>query len=684
MNPIIMTLILIVSFSGFFFFLNRKIQLILKLKPEVRWNVVGPRIKKVLTLGFFQNKMITGDPQAGFMHAVIFYGFVTLLIRKIQLLVIGYSEDFVYPGAIGGAYAWFKDFIEIAVVLAVGFALLRRLVLKPRRLEPNKEALVILSLIMGIMVTDFMYDGFKFALKATETGEFAKLAVQGLIHERHYAFVGSSIATALGGLSIGALRVGYHFFYWTQLAMVFSFLVYLPIGEHFHILSAFPALFFSHNAPLNKVPKVDLEALMEAMEDEDADEDVEPEVGIQNASQLLWKDGLDVFTCTECGRCKDSCPTFLTDKPLSLKWVNDDLKHHLMDVRIPIMQDKTDELPDLVGEIIKEDTLWACTTCGFCESACPLELEHLGKVYKMRQYKVMMDTEFPAELQDAFSNYESQSNPWGINSATRGDWAKDLEVPKVENKEQVAELDMVFYVGSAQSFDNHGQKAAKSFVKILEAAGIKYAILGAEEGSTGECVRRAGNEMLFQELATTLVETLNEYGVKKIVTCDPHAYNSLKNEYPEFDGHYDVIHHTELINDLLKDGRIQVTPEFEKVIYHEPCYLGRHNSVYDKPRQILDKLTKDRPMEFKLNREKAMCCGAGGGRMWMEETIGTRINVERVRQAVETDQPPKIIATACPYCTVMISDGVSDLGEEENIQTRDIAELVADALVVQV
>jgi Fe-S oxidoreductase len=562
--------------------------------------------------------------------------------------------------------------------------LIRRFIIKPRRLEPNKEAVIILCLIMGIMVTDFMYDGFKFALKAAESGDLLSQAVPGLVHERSFAFVGSFLAELVSGLSAGSLFFGYHFFYWLQLLMVFSFLVYLPMGEHFHILTVFPTLFFSNGAPLNTVPKVDLEALMEAMEDEDADEDAEPEVGIQNASQLLWKDGLDVFTCTECGRCKDSCPTFLTDKPLSLKWMNDSLKHHLMDVRIPLMEGKTEDLPDLIGDVIKEDTLWACTTCGFCESACPLELEHLNKIFKMRQYQVMMATEFPEELQDAFSNYESQSNPWGLNSATRGDWAKELEVPLIESREQVEELDMVFYVGSAQSFDNRNQKVAKAFVKILNEAGIKFAILGGDEGSTGECVRRAGNEMLFQELATTLVETLNEYGVTKIVTCDPHAFNSLKNEYPEFEGNYDVMHHTQLINDLLEKGSIKVNAEFEKVIFHEPCYLGRHNGIYEEPRQIIKRLTKDKPLEFEMNREKAMCCGAGGGRMWMEETIGTRINVERVRQALEAKQVPQIIATACPYCTVMISDGIADFNKEEEIKTRDIAELVAEALVIDV
>jgi Fe-S oxidoreductase len=509
-----------------------------------------------------------------------------------------------------------------------------------------------------------------------------------LVHERHDAFVGHAIATAIEGmeLNLTTLKAGFHGFYWIQILLVFSFLVYLPIGEHFHIITALPAVFLGRRPPLNQVPAVDLEAVMAAMDDESESKEgaEEPVVGITHAGHLLWKDALDAFTCTECGRCKDSCPTFLTDKPLSLKWVNDALKHHLVDQRQALIAKNHDSLPALVGEIIKPETLWACTTCGYCEVACPISLEHLGKFYKMRQYQVMMETEFPEELQDVFGNYESQGNPWGLNSATRGDWAKGMEVSKVAEVETPQELDFLFYVGSAQSFDNRNQKVAKAFTKILQAAGLRFAILGDEEGSTGECVRRAGNEMLFQELAQSLVETINGTQVNTIVTCDPHAYNSLKNEYPEFGGHWRVIHHTELISDLLQQGKIKVSPSFEKVIYHEPCYIARHNGIYDQPRQILKALSKDEPMEFPMNREKALCCGAGGARMWMEETIGSRINFTRVQQALDGPVQPNTIATACPYCTIMITDGVAHFDKEEAIQTKDIAELVAEALVTQV
>lgn len=681
MGWILFCLIFLTSISLFIYFSLIKLSVIRSLQPEVRWDNPVERIKKVVSMGFFQKRMIQGDFKAGVMHTIIFWGFNILLFRKLELFTIAFIEDFTYasilPGGISGAYALIKDLVEVGVVVAVGYAFYRRFVIKPKRFEPNKEAILVLSLIMTIMLTDFLYDGFKFA-HLTDNA-----AIQ---HERSFAIVGNLVAHAVSVLPYNIIELGYHGFYWIQIVVVLGFLVLLPLGEHFHIVTALPTLFFTHNSPLNKVPTVDLEALMEEDEDEDEDDESEPKVGIATAKDLIWKDGLDVFTCTECGRCKDSCPTFLTDKPLSLKWVNDSVKHHLLDVKDilakPEEEIEEDELPPLVGDIISEDTLWACTTCGYCESACPLELEHLGKFYKMRQHQVMMEGEVPDELQGAFDNYERASNPWGLNSDTRGDWAEDLDVPVVEDADQVAELDYLFYVGSAQSFDARNQKVAKAFVKILQNAGVKFAILGSEEGSTGECVRRAGNEMLFQELAGTLVETLNEYEVKNIVTCDPHAYNSLKNEYPEFDGNYNVIHHTQLIEQLLDDGRIKVTAEFERVIYHEPCYLGRHNNEYEAPRNILSKVTKDAPLEFDMNRDKAMCCGAGGGRMWMEETIGSRINVTRVDQAME--KAPKIIATACPYCTVMMTDGVAHHNKEEEIETRDIAELVADALVMDV
>ncbi len=668
MGPIAISLLMLASFAAFGFLVARKLAIVTHLQPDVRWDRPGSRLLSVLTNGFLQSRMIRRDWKPGVMHAVIFLGFMALLARKLQLIVIGYDEPFTIPGLAGGLFAAGKDVVELAVLAALAYAFWRRYVQKPARLEANREALLILSLITAIMITDLLFDGFRFLLFA---GSDAAIA-----HERAYAFAGRRVGDALSVLSPESLRAGYVLSYWTQLIVVFAFLVILPLGEHFHIVTALPALFFRRGRPANRVPSVDLEKMLS----DDADA-ADLRVGVRTAGDLTWKEGLDVFTCTECGRCKDACPTFLTGKPLSQKWVHDSLKHHLLEQRDHIVGRELadDALPPLAGGVISEDTLWACTTCGYCEAACPIELEHLPRFFRMRQHRVLMDGEFPHELKAVFAAYESQSNPWGLSADTRADWARDLNVPVVTDPGQVKELDYLYYVGSAESFDPRGQKVARAIVAILHAAGVKFAILGAAESSTGECVRRAGNEMLFQQLAATLVGTLNGLGVTRIVTGDPHAFNSLRNEYPEFGGRYEVIHHTQLIARLLTEGRIRVDAAFERVIYHEPCYLGRHNGEFEAPRAIIRRVSRDAPLEFDLSREKAMCCGAGGGRMWLEEKIGKRINITRVEQALP--HAPQVIATACPYCAVMMYDGVSALGKTDEIAVRDIAELVAASLL---
>jgi Fe-S oxidoreductase len=518
------------------------------------------------------------------------------------------------------------------------------------------------------MVTDFAFDAFRFA-------QFAN-TVPAIAHERAHAPIGGWLSTWVDSWSPGTLGTAAALAYWSQMITVCSFLVLLPLGEHFHIVTALPALYFRRGRPANTVPTVDLSPLMD-----DAADASELRVGARTAADLVWKDAFDAFTCTECGRCKDACPAFLTGKPLSMKWVNDSLKHHLLASRKALLDggEAREQLPALVGEVISEDTLWACTTCGYCEAACPIELELLPKFYRIRQHRVMMDGEFPAELKNVFDAYEVQSNPWGLPADTRGDWARGLDVPVITSAGQMAGLEWLFYVGSAESFDVRGQKIARAFVEILREAGVSFGILGAREPTTGECVRRVGNEMLFQQLAATCVETLNELGVKRIVTCDPHAYNSLRNEYPAFGGHWEVVHHTQLIAQLLAQDRIEVTRKFERLMLHDPCYLGRHNGEFEAPRSILRRVSRDTPLEFPLQREKAMCCGAGGGRMWMEEHIGRRINVTRVEQALPLE--PRVIATACPYCAVMVGDGLKAREVAEHLATQDVAELVAAALV---
>ncbi|MBK6472407.1 MAG: (Fe-S)-binding protein [Betaproteobacteria bacterium] len=665
MSPLGVSLLMLVALAGFGWGVWRKMAIVMALQPEVRWDMPWSRLRSVLVNGLLQQRMVQREWKPGLMHAVIFLGFMSLLLRKLQLIAIGYSESAAFAPWFGGPFAAFKDFVEVAVTLAVLYGFWRRFVLKPARLEPKREAVLVLSLILAIMLTDFAFDGFRFTLLAERHPDIA--------HERDWAFVGGAVAAAVQGLPTATLQAGYVLSYWAQLIVVFSFLVLLPLGEHFHIVTALPALFFRRGRPANRVPSVDIDKLMEATEEADM------KAGVATARDLQWIDAFDVFTCTECGRCKDACPTHLTGKPLSMKAVNDSLKHHLVEHRAALVGgDAKAELPALTGPVISEDTLWACTSCGYCEAACPIELEHLDRFFRMRQHQVMIAGEFPHELKKVFEAYESQGNPWGLDAGQRGDWAQGLNVPRVKGAEDMAALDLLFYVGSAMSYDPRGQKIARAFVTILQRAGVRFGILGPDEGSTGECVRRTGNEMLFQQLATALVGTLNERGVKRIVTCDPHALNSLRNEVPEFGGHYDVLHHTQLIHELLAQGRIQVNAALQRVVFHDPCYLGRHNGEFEAPRAVLARLCSDTPLEMALNREKAMCCGAGGGRMWMEETIGKRINILRVEQALEVQ--PQTIATACPYCAVMVGDGLGAVSGA-TATSRDIAELVAEALV---
>jgi len=668
LSPLGIIVLLLAALIAFAWLSARKLRIVTALQPEIRWDHPWDRLRTVVTNGLLQQRMIRREWKPGLMHTVIFLGFVSLLVRKLQLVAIGFDAEFALTGPLGDAFTACKDLVEVGVLLAVGYAFYRRLLLKPARLEPSREGLLVLGLIAVIMITDLAFDAFRFAQLAD--------SVPAIAHEQAHAPVGGRLASLVAHWTPRALAIAAAISYWTQMTMVCAFLVLMPLGEHFHIVTALPSLFFRRGRPANTVPTVDLSPLLDDLADAS-----ELKVGARSAADLVWKDALDAFTCTECGRCKDACPTFQTGKPLSMKGVNDSLKRHLLESRKAILAggEATASLPSIVGEVISEDTLWSCTTCGYCEAACPIELELLPKLYRLRQHRVLMEGEFPVELKNVFDAYEVQSNPWGLPADTRGDWARGLDVPLLRSREDMAQVEWLFYVGSAESFDQHGQKIARALVEILREAGVSFGILGALEPTTGECVRRAGNELLFQQLASTLVETLNGLGVQRVVTCDPHAFNSLRNEYPAFGGHWDVVHHTQLIARLLADRRMAVRPMYERVLLHDPCYLGRHNGEFDAPRAVLGRITQDSPLEFPLHREKSMCCGAGGARMWMEEHIGTRINVTRIEQGLPLR--PSVIATACPYCAVMLGDGIKAKEASDTVVIRDIAELVAAAMV---
>ena len=402
--------------------------------------------------------------------------------------------------------------------------------------------------------------------------------------------------------------------------------------------------------------------------------------GAGKITDLSWKDAVDYYSCTECGRCQDACPAWNTQKPLSPKKLIVDLKHTLMDHPAKTLSGKPEETPVIMSDAITQDVIWACTSCRACESECPVFIEHTDKIFEIRRNLVLMESKFPPELQTVFKNIENNFSPWAMSPEDRDKWSEGLSVKKMSAVSAAGEsVDYLFWVGCAGSFDDRSKKVSKALVNILNKAGVRFAILGNEEKCTGDPVRRMGNEYLAQMLIVENVQNLNKYNVKKVVTACPHCFNAIKNEWKDFGGNYEVIHHTQLISDLIRTGKIKpIKPVEKKMTYHDSCYLGRWNGEYNAPRAILNSVPGVKLIEMTKNSQKGMCCGAGGGRMWMEEHIGTRVNVTRTEQALETGSDT--VATNCAICTTMITDGLKKKDKAESIAVMDIAEIVDQSL----
>jgi len=456
--------------------------------------------------------------------------------------------------------------------------------------------------------------------------------------------------------------------------LVLLFLNLLPYGKHFHVITVFPNVFFRQLTPRGRLgPIADIDGKLER----------EETLGVKRVQDLSWKDALDSYTCTECGRCSDQCPATNTGKLLSPKHLVTALRDHLYGRQGALLArsnggkppDDTREL--LVPDTIKPEVLWACTTCAACEEECPVFITFIDKIVDQRRNLVMERGEFPAQLQTALRGLETVGNPYSYPNEQRAEWAAGLNVPLMAEK---SDVEYLYWVGCAASFDDRSRKIARALAQLLNTAGVSYAILGPEEMCNGDPARRAGNEYLFQMLARQNVETLNRYNVKKIVTACPHCYNTLKNEYPDFGGHYTVVHHSELLAELVRAGRIIPRQRLDAhIAYHDACYLGRHNEVYDPPRGVLGTIPGVRLVEAVASRDRGMCCGAGGAQMWKEEEAGhARVNHTRVRQlmaALPGSGDGRTIASACPFCKTMLSDGLADQGLTE-VRQFDIAELL--------
>jgi len=657
--------------GGFF---DRVRMMKLATGPEVpRTDKAGERLKYTLAEVFGHRKILR-EPYQGVAHLFIFWGFVALFFGTFMDFLQGdVFEPLLHVNVLSGGFYLFYSLVTdlggILVIVGVVMFLIRRYGNRPSWLDDKPEDRIILWLILVIAVTGFLIEGLRMQATELQPG-----------HPMHpyawYSFGGHLFALPFSGMSAKAVKAAHKFIWWLHLFIVLGFIIYVAYSKLLHIFTV-PVNIYMRNMTENPAPLKEMPPEMfETAET----------FGIHQLEEYSWKDLFDSEVCMRCGRCVAVCPSFLTDKPLLPRDVIQNLRQHLeakvklsldKNGKVQVIPDEEYEGPALIGEVIDKDTIWSCTTCMACIEACPAYISQFPKLVDLRRYLSMMESDFPTEVQDVFRGMENNSNPWNIGSHMRADWMKDLDVPLMSKK---GEAEYLFYVGCAGAFDDLNKKVAVALAKIFNAAGLDYAVLGTEEGCCGDSARKIGNEYLYQMLAMTNIEVFNGYKVKKIITLCPHGYNTLKYDYKELGGEYEVYHYTEILADLIKSGKITLKNPVEglgTMAYHDSCYLGRYNKIYEQPRNILNGLKSGSLVELPSHHEKSFCCGAGGGRMWMEETLGTRINQKRTQEAIDTGV--KTLCTACPFCYTMLTDGIKELGKTGEMQAFDIAQLVAKA-----
>lgn len=675
---------LAVSLYHFGTALEHKIRLLMLGKNEDRLDDPKKRLKMFWDYVLLQKKVLKA-PIYGAMHGIFFWGFLIITIETFNFIAQGFCQSFHLPLTGNPYFIGIVELVEVIVMAALGLAFYRRLVLKPKNLSLNKEGLLILSFISTLMISALLKDAFEIAMAKTPNTVFTIADAGNYFMPSFIGNILSSVVLALG-LNVDSLHIGHNVFWWIHVAIVLVFLVYIPSSKHSHLLAAMVNVFFGRTKPIGQLSYIDMDTEME--------KDT-PVFGVNSFENYTWRQLLDVYACTECGRCQVQCPAYFSGKPLNPKKIIIDLRHELYETGEKVLGDaekiKSEkgltqkeataealvaEEHTLIERVFEKEEIWACTTCLACVEACPVLIEHVDKIIDVRRHLVMMEADMSEQVVLTFNNIENQGNPWGIGSSKRGEWTEGLNVKTfAENPD----AEYLYFVGCAASFDEKNKKVARSLVKIMNEAGLSYAILGSEETCTGDPARRIGNEYLFQTQAKQNIETMNGYNVKKVITACPHCFNTIKNEYTQFGGNYEVIHHSELIYDLIQKGKIKPQKSVDSTVaYHDSCYLGRYNKIYDAPREILKAIPGIKLVEMEKTKETGMCCGAGGGRMWMEETIGQRINELRTEQAVETGA--NIVASACPFCKTMLSDGIGAKEVSEKIENLDIAEIVEKSL----
>jgi Fe-S oxidoreductase/nitrate reductase gamma subunit len=668
-------LLLAILLAAFLFFrATRHLYRLMMLgAPELRTDHPGERWQTFLRHVLGQGRLLA-DSYSGWMHALIFWGFIIITIGTVEMLGKGLWQGFFIPLLEHNpAFLLLLDIFQLLVLVGVGMALYRRLVWQPLRLSYTADALIILALIGGLMLTDFLADGFAIAVERNLWDIWSP--------------VGSVLASLFAPLGQERNLALHKILWWSHAAILLAFLAYLPRSKHLHIVTAPFNVWLRSSRPRGQLSYIDIEKSL----DEDRP------IGASEINHFSWKHLLDLYTCTECGRCEAACPASRTGKPLSPKKLVLDLKDYLLERGPRLLSDDeavkgtggskvngagSSVLPDhapMVGGVIADEVLWDCTTCRACMQVCPVFIEHVPKIIDMRRHLAMVESRFGQGLQRLFDNLETSGNPWRFPRSTRADWASELSI-KTMAEAGDGEVDYLYWVGCAGAHDERNVKVARSLSRLMQRAGVKFSILGTEETCSGDPARRAGNEYLYQMLAQQNVETLNRHGVKKIVASCPHCFNTLKSEYPQLGGNFEVIHHSQLLAELVAGGKLEPKQRIEQAVaYHDPCYIGRYHDIYDRPRELLGSVPGVELREIPSGcRESAMCCGAGGARAFLEERRGKRINHLRVEQALEAQ--PKTLATGCPYCLMMLEDGARAKGVYETMPVSDVAELLEQSL----
>jgi Fe-S oxidoreductase/nitrate reductase gamma subunit len=663
----IKTIIFFLVFAAAMYFLYVNIKKIYALiglgKEDNRFDNIPQRIGQMLGVAIFQSKILRFK-SAGLVHVGIFWGFLVLMFSAGEAIIQGFYHEFslAFLGPVYWAITLLTDIFCVIIIVSIIISLIRRYVVRVPRLQGDaeelKDALIVLLAIFTIV-----------------TSLLLEISAATHLHTEEWAChpVGNYIGAMIPASSASLI---YEIGWWIHILAILAFMNYLPFSKHLHVYTSIQNVYFSTIGPTNKLEKIDFE-----------EEGVE-KFGVVDIDDLSWKNIHDSFSCTHCGRCTSVCPAASTGKVLSPREIIVQIRErtseygplllkkqnakgeYTLEVNEQALQDKK-----FVGEYENIEAIWDCTTCGACMQECPINIEHVPAIVGMRRSLVMMEANFPQEVQPAFSNMETNATPWAFSQAERADWA---EGTGIKTCAEDPDFEYLFWVGCAGSFDDRAKSVSLAFAKLLQEAGVNFRILGTEEACNGDPARRMGNEYLADMMIKMNLEVLKGYDVKKILTTCPHCFNTFKNEYPDFGGKFEVIHHSQFLKQLIDQGKLKLKAGSEKVAYHDSCYLGRYNEEFDAPRDSIKAIPGLKVLEAGRNRDEGFCCGAGGGRMFMEETKGDRVNEVRTQELLDTN--PDTIAANCPFCLTMLTDGVKAKDKVDDVKVKDIAEIILENL----